>query len=267
MNHFELLKEYKNPDDKLCLSQVLDKIQFVHKRNQIEVTDFFDMMQISLVESFLKKQKIQNYHFWGGFEEAERKILFLYPENYTQGMLEKNYSKFLKVLRIDFTPPLSTPYEHRVYLSGIIKLGIKREKVGDILVRPNGADIITLSSMENILPKELSSLTRFQSAEISIQELNNLQIQEKTFKQVSIIVPSLRLDNFVSDLAKTSRAKANELITSNLVFLNGKCDWKPSKQVEPGDIITIRRKGKFIFREIQKTTKSGNLVLLIDQYV
>jgi len=94
-----------------------------------------------------------------------------------------------------------------------------------------------------------------------------LQIQEKTFKQVSIIVPSLRLDNFVSDLARISRVKANELITANLVFLNGKCDLKPSKQLEPGDIITIRRKGKFIFREIQKTTKSGNLVLLIDQYV
>lgn len=120
--------------------------------------------------------------------------------------------------------------------------------------------------MESILPKELASLTRFRNATITIHPLEDLLQKEKTFESLSIIVPSLRLDNLVSDLAKTSRSNANVLITSNLVFLNGKCDLKPSKQVAPGDVITIRRKGKFIFREIEKTTKSGNLVLKIDRY-
>lgn len=266
MNHYELLKDYHDNEDKLCLAQVLDKLEFVQKRGQMESTDFLSMSQISLVESFLRKNQFENYSFFGGYPDAERKMLLLYPENYTASMIEKNYAKFLKVASITFVPPLEEAYEHRIYLSGIIKLGIRREKVGDILVRPTGADILFSASLQNVLPQELSSLTRFRSAEINLQELSHLQLPEKNFIPHSIIVPSLRLDNLVSDLAKTSRSNASTLITSNLVFLNGKCDLKPSKAVSPGDVITIRRKGKFVFREVEKTTKSGNLVLKIDQY-
>jgi len=266
MNHYELLKDYHDNEDKLCLSQVLDKLEFVQKRGQMEATDFLSMPQISLVESFLCKNHFENYSFFGGYEEAERKMLFVYPDTYTPSMIGKNHAKFLKVLSITFSPSLAEPYEHRIYLSGIIKLGIRREKVGDILVRPDGADLIFSASLNNILPQELASLTRFRDAQITVQELSSLVPPKKNFTPRSIIVPSLRLDNLVSDLAKVSRSNANTLITSNLVFLNGKCDLKPSKTVNPGDVITIRRKGKFIFREIEKTTKSGNLVLKIDQY-
>lgn len=266
MNHYELLKNCHDSEDKLCLAQVLDKLEFVQKRGQIEATSFLSMPQISLVEAFLRKNQLENYSFFGGYPDAERQMLFFYPPEYTQDMVEKNYSKFLKIASITFDPALNESYEHRIYLSGIMKLGIRREKVGDILVRPNGADILFSSSLVHVLPQELASLTRFRGAEITVQDLSSLQLPEKTFTPRSIIVPSLRLDNLVSDLAKISRSNASILITSNLVFLNGKCNLKPSKAVQLGDVITIRKKGKFIFREVEKTTKSGNLVLKIDQY-
>ena len=38
MNHSELLKDYHDSEDKLCLAQVLDKMEFVQKRGQIEAT-------------------------------------------------------------------------------------------------------------------------------------------------------------------------------------------------------------------------------------
>lgn len=267
MSHFELLKDYRNPEDKLCLAQVLDQYEFSKKRNQIETTNFFDLSQISLIESFLRKNQITHYTFFGGYEEAERKILFFYPDHYTRAMLEKNYMKFLKVIRIKLLENPTLPYEHRTYLGSIIKLGISREKIGDILVRNDGADLIVSSSMQNILPKELASLTRFRNSSITICELNDLQIKPKEFKSLSIIVSSLRLDNIVADLARTSRSQASTLITSNLVFVNGKCDCKVSKSIVVGDVITIRRKGKFIYRGQEKTTKSGNHVLIFDQYI
>ena len=45
-------------------------------------------------------------------------------------------------------------------LSGIMKLGIKREKIGDILVRKNGADIVILNEVSHFLLTNLSELTR-----------------------------------------------------------------------------------------------------------
>ena len=51
----QILKDYKKQEDKLCLSQVLDKIEFSKTRQKIEYTDFLDMYQVSLVENFLRK--------------------------------------------------------------------------------------------------------------------------------------------------------------------------------------------------------------------
>ena len=117
------------------------------------------------------------------------------------------------------------------------------------------------------LKKELGTLTRFENAKIEIVELQDLRKQEIKLEEMSIIVPSLRLDNFVSDLAKTSRNKATQIIDSERVFINGQNETKASKQVKLGDIITIRGKGRFVVKEFSGTTRSGRTVVKIEKYV
>ena len=86
-------------------------------------------------------------------------------------------------------------------------------------------------------------------------------------EKIKIIVPSLRLDNIVSDLAKTSRNKAATIINQERVFVNGQNEPKLSKQIKMGDIITIRGKGRFIVKDADGTTRSGRTVLIIEKYV
>ena len=90
MNKQDLLKDYKKQEDKMCLAQVLDKIEISKVKGRIDSTDFLDMYQVSLVESFLKKNKIEQYKLFGGYEDSERKILITYPESYTEEMVQKN---------------------------------------------------------------------------------------------------------------------------------------------------------------------------------
>ena len=66
MNKQEFLKDYKKQEDKLCLSQVLDKIEFCESREKLEYTDFLDMYQVALVENFLRRINFKNYQFFGG---------------------------------------------------------------------------------------------------------------------------------------------------------------------------------------------------------
>ena len=115
MDKQELLKDYKKQDDKICLSQILDKIEFSKSRNKIEYTDFLDMYQISLVETFLRKIQFKNYVLYGGYEDAERKILIVYPEKYNTSMIEKNYDKILKIIRIILPEEEKGKYTHRNY--------------------------------------------------------------------------------------------------------------------------------------------------------
>lgn len=267
MNKQDILKDYRKQEDKICLSQVLDKIEFSNIRERLESTDFLDMYQVSLVENFLRRIQFKNYKLFGGYEEAERKILIIYPDKYDENMIAKNYNKLLKVVRVKLPQEEHGNYSHRNYLGGIVKLGLKREKVGDIIVANEGADIITVEDFTDILKQQLASLTRFEKSDIEIVELNDLNKKEVQKEVVKIIVPSLRLDNFVSDLARTSRSKAVQIIDQERVFINGQNETKASKQVKLNDIITIRGKGRFVVKGFEGTTRSGRTVVIVEKYI
>ena len=267
MNKTDLLNTYKRQEDKVIIAQVLDIISLMEKGQKIESTDFLDMYQISLVETFLKKISFENYILYGGFEEAERKVLIVYPEKYTKEMLEKNYGKIISIVKIELPEENHGKYAHRNYLGGIVKLGLKREKVGDILVFDDGADIVTVNDFAQILCTELGSLTRFQNSKIEVLDIKNIRTREIKLEEVKIIVPSLRLDNFVSDLARTSRSKAVDIIDQERVFVNGKNETKASKQIKKDDVITIRGKGRFVIKDFVGNTRSGRTVVLVEKYV
>ena len=245
----------------------MDKIEFTKQKEKIQYTDFLDMYQVSIAKTFMQKNNLKNYVLYGGFEDAERNILIVYPENYTIEMVEKNYSKIIKVIRITLPEEEKGKYSHRNYLGGIVKIGMKREKVGDILVSDEGADILVKEETAESLKQELGTLTRFQNAKIEIVELSELKKQEIKLEELSIIVPSLRLDNFISDLARTSRSKAVEIINSERVFINGQNEMKASKQIKQGDIITIRGKGRFFIKEFSGNTRSGRTIVKVEKYV
>ena len=143
--------------------------------------------------------------------------------------------------------------------------GLRRKEYDEII--SYGADIITIQEFSEVLKKELPSLTRFENSNISIEDLKNMKRQELKIEEVKIIVPSLRLDNIISDLARTSRSKASEIISQERVFVNGQNETKNSKQIKLGDIITIRGKGRFVIKEFTGTTRSGRTVILIEKYV
>ncbi len=267
MNKQELLKDYKNQEDKLLLAKVLDRLEFSKGKNKIENTDFLNLYEQDLVDKFLKKIKFTNYYFFGGTGEAERKILIIYPEKLTEEMARKNHTKMISVIKIKLPIELNDEFDHRRYLGAIMKLGIEREKIGDISVKSRGAEIIVKNEVQEFLVQNLGSLTRFSQAEITVENIENMQEIEAQKMEITEIVASLRLDNIVASLARTSRNKAVEILEQERVFLNFKNETKASKQVKVGDIITIRGKGRFEFKEISGNTRKGRFVIKIDKYI
>ena len=266
MNKKQLLDEYKKQEDKILLSQILDDYESCKVKGKIEYTNFLDMYQSVLVKNFLKKLDIKNYIFYGGYENAERKVVIFYPPE-DQEYLEKTYFNIYKIIRISLSNQEKGKYTHRNYLGGIVKLGMKREKVGDILVFDDGADIIVKEEVAEVLKNELSTLKRFENSKIEIFQINELRTPEVRKEEINIIVSSLRLDNIVSDLAKTSRAKAVQIINQERVFVNGQNETKQSKNIKINDIITIRGKGRFMIKGIAGETRSGRTVLIKEKYV
>ena len=263
----EILNDYREKDDKILLAQILDKIERVEHKNKIEHTDFLDMAQIELVQKFINKIKIKNYMSYGGGEQAERKKFIIYPERFNPEIVEKNLSNIAQIIRIELPDDLKGQYAHRDYLGAVIKLGVKREKVGDIIVDRNGADIIVDKDITKFLLENLGGLTRFSKSTITVQKIENLRPVEIRKEELEIIVSSLRLDNVISELARCSRNKALDIINMERVFVNCQNETKKTKQIKIGDMITIRGKGRFYIKEQIGQTKSGRTILKIEKKV
>lgn len=269
VNRQEILSKITNDEDRILVSRLFDKIEFCNKRNSIEHTEFLDMRQRQLLEKILFDIKYSNYVAYGGYKTAERTILIFYPSKLEDVFAENrfDFNTIFSVINILLPNELKGMYSHRTYLSGIIKTGIRREKVGDILSNKNGANIIVLKDSIEYVLDGLKTLTRFGKSELSELKLQDLEIEEPKTIVTNAIIPSMRIDSLVSEMAKTSRAKAAEIIKEERVFINHELVVKSSKEAKENDIVTIRGKGKFKVGAIINSTKKGNLVVQIEKYI
>ena len=266
MNKQIELTKMQNDEDKILIAKVIDKIKFVESRNRFESTDFLDLRQQGIVKEILDKRKHDCNVFVGGYEEAERKIVIFYPDNIDKEYVkEKLIEQFLNIISIKLPNELKEKYEHRNYLGGLMKLGIKREKIGDIIVRDDGADIIVKKEIANYISSNIVGLTRFQKSKVSIKEINELIYIPNEKEYIKINIPSMRLDCIVGELARCSRNDANKYLEEERVFVNFKEEMRASKIVNEGDYITIRGKGRFRIDKILGNTKSGRISLQIEK--
>ncbi len=146
-----------------------------------------------------------------------------------------------------------------------MKLGLKREKIGDILVDEEGADIIVSSEILKFLLNNLTQLTRFQKSKIEEIPLSKLRKVKVEKEESTITVSSMRLDNIVAELANCSRSKANELLMQERVFVNFENITKATKEIKENDKITIRGKGRFEIKEILGNTRKGNIIIKVEK--
>lgn len=263
-----ILSKYSKPEDKLLISKMLDKIELSKSKNKIENTDFLDMYQKHLLEKILKQEKVKNYIISGGTEDTERNAIIFYPEKLKE-VVNINYKKILPIvcIRINLPKEMYGKYSHRDYLGGLIKLGIKREKIGDIFVFEDGADILVLDEISKFLLNNISSLTRFSKSKIEKIDIEDIRKKEINKEEIKIITSSMRLDCVVSELLKTSRGKAEEIIREQRVFVNFENVDKLTKQIKEKDLITIRGKGRFEIEKIEGTTRNERIRLIVNKFV
>lgn len=250
-------------ENDLLIAKVLDKKKICNSKNKITYTDFLNEKEQRVIE---KNVKLENAFFYGVNENADRKILVFYPEKLTEELVRKSLKNVLSGIRIILKNDQIGNYEHKNYLSALIKIGIDRGKIGDILVDDYGADIIVFDMNKEFIIQSLSELTRFRKANIDIIPIDDIKQKIDRFEESTIIVSSMRIDNIVAELAGCSRTNADEYINSERVFVNYETALKGSKTIFEGDIVTIRGKGKFRIDGLVRNTRNNRFVIKVNKY-
>jgi len=124
--------KHQKDKDELLKSKIKDKIKIAQNKNRYMDTDFLDLREQEIIKNEIIKNRYQNIILYGGHERSERKVLIAYTEQY-EYILENIYNEILNIIRIQNPKEYYNKYDHRTYLGALIKLGIKREKIGDII--------------------------------------------------------------------------------------------------------------------------------------
>lgn len=248
-------------NDELIISRISDRIVQAERGFYITSTGFLDSHQQSLAAPLLHSSPDVDAFLWGGYEEAERRILVCLPREYPP-----EYSDLLRVLHVEI-PKGSRELTHRDYLGSILGLGIERRVIGDILVRDDGADIICLSEISDFLLNEYRQIGRVEILRSTVVGLENLQLPKLRVQKIKDTVSSLRLDNVLASAFGLSRANAVKAIKSGIVAVNHLESLKPDQRIEEGAVLTLRGKGKAALTAVGGMSKKSRIWIEIDRYI
>ncbi len=261
MNRANIDKIAQTPEDKLLLAKVWDKINTGLGKNIISNTAFLSPREQEMARFLFGD--LEGLHKFGGYEDAERKMLIYLPEYLDETALTDEDSPIV-CLRATFFE--NDHPSHRDFLGALMGAGIARETVGDISVGTGFCDFFVTAE---IAPYILQNFTGAGRTKLHLERipLENVQMQEPEAKEIKDTVASLRLDSVISSGFRVGRSAAAQYITAGKASIDGLPCEKPDKQVEAGAKISVRGLGKIKLRTINGRTKKGRISVIIDRYI
>lgn len=247
-----------NSENALLIARLEDVIKASAKKQFPSFIGFLNEQEISLLLQHLKKSQINNYRFFGGYENSDRCLLGVSFGDYIEDY-------YYPITGISFKYKAEFKLTHRDFLGSLMGLGLKREAIGDILVGDGYTVVFVKDEIKNYV---ISQIQKVGSVGVSVKEWDSYTLPVKNyFENISCTVSSARLDNIVSALVPLSREKSATIIKQGMVFVNSVLTDNVSYIVKPADKISIRGKGKFIISEFSGLTKKGRLKLIVQKYI
>ncbi len=234
-------------EDKILLANVLDKYNAYEKNGISTYTNFLNMGQAKLISSFLDNRKI-SYSIYQPYPFLE-KVIFYFGEY-------ENFVTFYKASITDIT--------HSQILGTLFSLGFDESLIGDIFVEEGYFYYTNLTRMNSFLE---SNLMMIKGELIKLIKVDEIILNRKHFEEINILVSSMRIDSVVSKITSKSRNQVNEMILDKLVLLNYSELNKMNVLLKEGDILSIRRFGKYKIGKVNGYTKKDNIVLEIIRYI
>lgn len=250
--------EHINEDEqKLVIRKILDKIERVLDYHTIEYSDFLDPYQRRLCQSVLNRFFDISYHDEGGYEDAERKSIVIYPKYIDKLSIEKPIS----AVRIDGKFKF-TKINHRDYLGAIMSLGIKRDKLGDIIVHETYGQLVLHKDVQNYILLNLKNIGK-ESVSLSTIDLDEVRKGIEKYKDVYITVASLRLDKIISSVYNISRTISGTNIKNGKVKVNWQPIYQSSYILNEGDMISFIGKGRLRIHEVLGKSKKDRIKVIL----
>lgn len=246
-------------EDKIFLNKLVDWTEFAREKYSLKFSGFLDERMCALSKAVLSSVRWENYVFWGGYDEAERQMLCVYPE------YEEISKEDFPMEIVEFSYRAADKLTHRDFLGALMSLQIKRDCVGDILVTEGKAQVFLKDQAAQLAMENIRKIGRV-GVKLSLGA-QELLVPKPDFEQINGVVSTLRIDSVVSVMLKISRAKASAAIKNGTVSVNHFPCESTDKVLCEGDKLSIRGRGKFLLSSVGGVTKKDKIHITVLKYI
>lgn len=223
-------------------------------RNRPVCTPFLDPRQAFIVQALATHRGVACF-FHGGHPQAERKRAWLSLWD-PGSLMEDDFG--LALLQAE-PHSAASDVEHHQYLGSLLNTGMKRDKIGDLWLVPperKAAQVVVAAEVADYLTLHWTKVGKFSMhvKRIPWSELVPPQVDVETF---SANLSSLRLDAFVAEVCRLSRAKAVQLVKEQAVRVNWQVATEPDWLLQVGDRVSIRKFGRFQLLAVDGMSRKG----------
>ncbi len=245
-------------EDKVLLAKLWDKINAGINRNIFACTGFLSPREQEMAQFLFGKEP--GLCFFGGFENAQRKILAFLPD-YLEEFPEDGP---IVCLRADFYQ--GDNLSHRDFLGALMGFGMDRACVGDIYAETGCCHFFVSADVAPHLLRDFQKAGRT-ALHLTQIPLSAFSPPEEKTEILSDTVPSLRLDCIVSSGFRISRSVADGYICAGKAFIDGLPCEKADKSISQGAVISVRGLGKIRLTEVGNRSKKDRIFIKIEKYL
>lgn len=261
MDRANIDKIAKSAEDRLLLAKLWDKINTGMRKNLMASTCFLSPRELDMASYLFGEQ--EGLITFGGYPDAERKMLVYLPEYLEESVLMEDDSP-IRCLRATFFQ--GDTLSHRDFLGALMGAGIARETLGDICVDKGSCDFFVTAEIAGYIRDSFTSAgrTHLHMDTIPLAEAN---IPEPEVKEIKDTLASLRLDSVIASGFRIGRSLAAQYVSAGKAAIDGLPCEKPDKAVTEGAKISVRGLGKIRLTQVNGKTKKDRISVIIHRYV
>lgn len=251
----------QNEEERRLVRRAEELCQTAMARGIPRYSGFLSDREQMLALAGVNRAGCQCARFWGGWPDAERKVLCIEPPDAWQ---EQPVTALRIAARVESGAQRPG---HRDYLGAILGLGLERTCIGDLLTAENHVVYaMVLDNKVDFLVANLVSVGRFpvETAVCDAVPETVLQGPERTLREAT--VPSLRADSVLAAMMHTSRAVAAQAIAGGRVEINHLPLHATHEPVYEKDLFTVRGVGRYRLQAVGGTSKKGRIFISFFQY-
>lgn len=246
-------------EQELCKKRLIDLSKQAERKGIVLFSDFLNLNELNIYHQSKSLFETKTKSF-GGVPYAERQIIAFIPDAL---YYEWNYPITALLIK-PLYPKFAEELGHRDILGAIMKLGVDRSKIGDILIGDGEYYLLCIEEMAEYFQENLTKI-RHTLVKLEICAADTLTIQQD-FEEKDGIITSNRLDSVAACVYKLSRSQALSLLRQEKVYVNGRLTTNVTYACREGDIVSVRGYGRFIYMKEYGETNKGRIKFKYNLY-